>query len=163
MSDGTDEILAGRAQQGCRASFEDLIERHYDRIHRLAWRWSGSETTAEDVAQDVCVKLASAIRNFRGEARFSTWLHRITYTTTLDHIRRTQRTVAVEPSEIVSLVDRMTLQPFEVSDAAQEIWDRVRALPEKQRDAILLVYGEELSHARAADVNWIFGSFKETG
>ena len=152
VTDETDETLSRRASEGCRASFEALLDRHYDRIHRLAWRWSGSRTAAEDIAQDVCVKLASAIKTYRAEARFTTWLHRIAYTTTLDHMRQTQRMIAVEPSEIISLVDRTAVPPPGDKFDGDELWAAVRALPNQQRDAVLLVYGEDMSHAEAAHV-----------
>ena len=154
-NDDSDEALSRRASTGCRASFEALLERHYDRIYRLAWRWSGSREAAEDIAQDVCVKLAGAIENYRAEARFSTWLHRIAYTTALDHIKIHQRLVPVEPSEIITLVDRNTAGAggdnfAPVNFEHGEIWAAVRALPGQQRDAVLLVYGEDMSHAQAA-------------
>ena len=152
MTDETDEALAGRAGQGCRASFSALLDRHYDRIYRLAWRWSGSRTSAEDIAQDVCVKLAGAIKNYRADAAFKTWLHRVTYTTALDFLRAAQRMVAVEPSEIITLVDRNTETTPEDDIVGAEIWTAVRALPNQQRDAVLLVYGEDMTHAEAAHV-----------
>ncbi len=67
-----DERLALAAAAGDGAAFEALIERHYDRIHRLAWRWLGRSDGAEDVAQVVVIKLADAIRSFRGESAFAT-------------------------------------------------------------------------------------------
>jgi RNA polymerase sigma-70 factor, ECF subfamily len=148
----SDEALAAQAAGGCRASFAALIERHYDRIHRLAWRWCGSREAAEDIAQDVCVKLAHAIRGYRGDAAFTTWLHRIAYTTAIDHLRGRQRMVAVEPSEIIRLIDSETeiAAPGDSSD--QDIWVAVRGLPNQQRDAVLLIYGEDMSHAEAASV-----------
>lgn len=146
----TDEALAAKAAGGCRASFAALIERHYDRIYRLAWRWSGSRDKAEDVAQDVCVKLAGAIRNYRGDAAFTTWLHRIAYTTAIDHVRFGQRMTAVEPSEIIRLIDSEAGSAAEPETADQEIWVAVRGLPNQQRDAVLLIYGEDMSHAEAS-------------
>lgn len=146
----TDQALAAKAAGGCRASFAALIETHYERIHRLAWRWSGSREAAEDIAQDVCVKLGRAIRSYRGDAAFTTWLHRIAYTTTLDHLRSTQRTVAFEPSEIVRLIDDAHASTAEDAVLGSEIWDAVRDLPPQQRDAVLLVYAEDMSHAEAA-------------
>jgi len=140
-----------RAGGGCRASFSALLERHYDRIYRLAWRWCGQRERAEDIAQDVCVKLASAIRTYRGDAKFTTWLHRISYTTSLDSLRATQRLVAVEPSEIVRLADDAQADADDEADA-EDLWRAVRALPPQQRDAVLLVYGEDMSHAEAAGV-----------
>ncbi len=147
----SDEMLAGKAAGGCRQSFATLLERHYDRIHRLAWRWSGSRQLAEDVAQDVCVKLGRAIQSYRGEAAFSTWVHRIAYTTTIDHLRIGQRITAVEPSKLTKLADaRSATSTPEDAAIGVGLWQAVRELPPQQRDAILLVYGEDMSHAEAA-------------
>lgn len=149
----SDETLSKRASGGCRASFSALVARHYDRIYRMAWRWCGSQDKAEDIAQDVCIKLAGAIRSYRGEAAFTTWLHRIAYTTAMDHLRLHQRTVPVEPSEIIKLVDtHAATPPDDGGEDASELWDAVRSLPPQQRDSVLMVYGEDLSHAEAARI-----------
>ncbi len=152
MGNGADERLARAAAAGDRVAFAELIARHYDRIYRFAFRWVGSQTEAEDVAQDVTVKLATAVRGFRGEAAFTTWLYRIVFTTATDRLRAQQRIVPFAPSEMTMLLDdRVTFAPDTADDAA-ELWAAVRALPEKQRDAVLLVYGDELSHAEAARI-----------
>lgn len=149
----SDQALADKAAGGCRHSFGALAERHYDRIYRLAWRWSGSRDAAEDIAQDVCVKLAHAIRAFRGDAAFTTWLHRIAYTTALDYLRLNQRMIAVEPSDIVHLVDAGGgTDTTGATDDGKDIWQAVRGLPPQQRDAVLFVYAEEMSHAEAAAI-----------
>lgn len=157
VGEESDEQLAARAREGppahARAAFEALLDRHYDRVYKLAWRWSGSRGEAEDIAQDVCVKLAGAIRSFRGDALFKTWLYRIAYTTTLDHVRARQRMVSVEPSEIISLIDvRSAHDSPEDTALGADIWTAVRGLPPQQRDAVLLVYAEDMSHAEAAGV-----------
>jgi RNA polymerase sigma-70 factor (ECF subfamily) len=149
-----DLTLAEKAAGGCRICFAALIERYYDRIHRLAWRICGSRAQAEDVAQDVCVKLATAIRSFRGEAAFSTWVWRITFTTASDRMRAARMVTLLEPARVVALVDAAQAREPSPEEAAigAEIWDAVRALPDQQRDAVLLVYGEGMSHAEAAGV-----------
>ncbi|MEJ2118437.1 MAG: RNA polymerase sigma factor [Alphaproteobacteria bacterium] len=165
MSDG-DKELALKAAGGCRASFAALIECYYDRIYRLAWRFCGAQDLAEDIAQDVCVKLATAILKFRGEAAFSTWIWRITYTTATDKLRAGQRMRAVEPSKMVELTDAASeTGQTSPEDAAMEadLWTTVRALPPQQRDAVLLVYGEDMSHAEAAAVRRNCIKFKSGG
>ena len=151
-----DDDLALSAAGGDEAAFTALIERHYDRFHRLAWRWCGNAVDAEDVAQDVCVKLAGAIRGWRGEAAFATWAYRIVYTTAIDRLRARQRLRLVEPSQMMTLVeaqpDPMPAPSAEVHVLHSELWDEVRRLPDQQRDAVLLVYGEDLSHAEAAEI-----------
>ena len=150
MADGSDDALAKAAATGCRASFAALIERHYERVYRLAWRWAGSKAEAEDIAQDVCVKLAGAIKTFRGEAAFSTWLYRIAFTTATDRLRARQRIIAFAPSDMCELVDGSDGETPETQVIGAELWQSVRALPDQQRDAVLLVYGCDLSHQEAA-------------
>jgi RNA polymerase sigma-70 factor (ECF subfamily) len=149
-----DQALAEKAAGGCRASFAALVEAHYDRIYRLAWRICGSRAQAEDIAQDVCVKLATAIRSFRGDAAFSTWIWRITVTTATDRLRAASKLTVLEPSRMLALADagpdRAPSPEDEVIGA--ELWQAVRALPDQQRDAVLLVYGEDLSHAEAGEI-----------
>lgn len=152
MREDSDEELSRRAAAGERDAFTNLLERHYDRIYRLAYRFAGKRQEAEDIAQDVCVKLAKAIRGYRAEAQFATWLHRIVYTTALDHLRTNQRTLVLEPSEIVRLAEGGGDNFFEESSHRREVWDLVGGLPNQQRDAVLLVYGEEMSHREAAEI-----------
>ncbi len=149
-----DQTLAQKAADGCRVSFAALVERHYDRIYRIAWRVCGSRVQAEDVAQDVCVKLATAIRSFRGDAAFSTWVWRITVTTATDRLRAASRTTALDPARMMALVDTASERAPTPEDGVigAELWQAVRALPDQQRDAVLLVYGEDLSHAEAAGI-----------
>lgn len=170
VSEGSDRELARRAAAGEAEAFARLLDRHYDRIHRLAWRLTGSRTDAEDVAQEVCVKLATAVRTYRGDADVGTWIWRITYNAATDVFRARQRISTLEPSEMVTLVDGLarTSGPHAVmggqysstsdgqgatsGDAIGEVWEAVNRLPGQQRDAVLLVYGEEMSHAQAAEV-----------
>lgn len=152
MSDGTDHDLALKASAGDRRAFAALAERHYDRVYRLAWRWSGTRESAEDIAQDVMVKLAGEVRRFRGESRFSTWLYAIAYTTAIDFLRSRQRIVTLAPSDMQALTEAPSDDSPEASVLAGELWQAVRSLPDQQRDAVLLVYGEDLTHQEAAAV-----------
>jgi RNA polymerase sigma-70 factor (ECF subfamily) len=143
--------LVVRAQNGDAQAFAELIEDHYDLIHRTAWKWCGNRDDAEDIAQDVCVKLGRAIAGFDGRSAFSSWVYRITLNAVRDMQRAGKRRgkyadayAEIAPED----------QPAEQEEAAtsHQLWAAVRALPEKQRDAVLLVYAEELSHAAAAEI-----------
>lgn len=144
------DLIAG-AQQGDRVAFGRLVERHYDFVYRVAWRWSGRKADAEDIAQEVCARLGRAIRTYRGGGAFTTWLYAMTMNAARDLSRKTAReTAKTEAFGLHALVEGQGEQSAD--DRAEMLWEAVRKLPDKQRDAVLLVYGEELSHAAAANV-----------
>lgn len=165
----SDETLVAQALRGDRLAFAELVERHYDFIFRTACKWLGRRQDAEDIAQDVCVKLATAIRSFDGRSAFTSWLYRVT----LNAVRDSQRSQARRGRHHDRLAEvHPEEQPPEQEEAAtsKELWAAVRELPNQQRDAVLLVYAEEMSHAEAgaimgckeATVSWHIHEAKKT-
>lgn len=143
--------LVVRAQNGDAAAFAELIGDYYDLIHRTAWKWCGNRADAEDIAQDVCVKLGGAIAGFDGRSAFSSWVYRITLNAVRDMQRAGKRRGKYADAYAeVTPEDHPAEQ--EAAATSRQLWDAVRRLPEKQRDAVLLVYAEELSHAAAAEI-----------
>ena len=147
-----DQEQVERAAGGCSAALAALIEAHYGSIYRMAWRLVGTREEAQDVAQDVCVKLASSVRSFGGNAEFSTWLYRVSYNTAIDHIRARERLRRGEMPDVVVLFQGSAAQSAEAAVVDSEIWCEVRRLPTQQRDAVILVYAEDLTHAEAAAI-----------
>lgn len=150
-SDQPDETLVAGAIAGDRAAFAALVERHYDYVYRVAYRLAGNRADAEDIAQEVCVRLGRAIRGFKGAGRFTTWLYALTLNAVRDMARKGAREARkAKEYGAQALIDGEVAE--EPDDAAGRLWAAVRQLPDKQRDAVTLVYGEGLSHADAADV-----------
>jgi RNA polymerase sigma-70 factor (ECF subfamily) len=150
-ANATVRALVARAQNGDAEAFGELIEDHYDLIHRTAWKWCGNRDDAEDIAQDVCVKLGTAIAGFDGRSAFSSWVYRITLNAVRDMQRAGKRRGKyAEAYAEISPDDQPAEQ--EAAATSRQLWQAVRDLPEKQRDAVLLVYAEELSHAAAAEI-----------
>ena len=85
-----DSSLVAAACAGDRDAFAALLERHYDRIHGLAWQLTGSRADADDIAQDVCCTLVEKIGSFRGEAKF-------THLAVRHHLQRLPRPAAQAP------------------------------------------------------------------
>src|SRR5919106_1494134 len=103
ISGDTDSGLVAPARAGDRDAFALLLERHYDRIHGLAWQLTGSRADAEDIAQDVCCALVEKIGTYRGEARFTTWLYGITFNACRD-FRRRRRSAATFTERLALLM-----------------------------------------------------------
>jgi RNA polymerase sigma-70 factor, ECF subfamily len=75
--DGTDDQWVRRVQAGEADAFEPLVERHQKPIFNLLYRWLGDYDEAAEAAQEVFLAAFRSIRQFRGEAKFSTWLYQI--------------------------------------------------------------------------------------
>jgi len=143
--------LARLAADGDRAAFAELLAQNYDFIFRVAYKWCGSRQDAEDISQDVCIKLAKIVTSYDARARFSTWLYRVV----LNAVRDLQRQKMRQNRRALELKEMQTdvSAPDQEAEALQsEIWSAVRQLPERQRDAMLLVYGEDKLHAEAAQI-----------
>lgn len=148
---GGDNVLVNRAKAGDRLAFAQLLEDHYDFIFRTACKWSGRKSDAEDIAQDVCIKLATAIQSFDGRSAFTSWLYRVTVNMVRDMQRSSsRRDKNIDAFSLVHPEDDPGNQ--EESATAKELWRAVSELPEKQREAIMLVYAEDMNHADAAEI-----------
>jgi RNA polymerase sigma-70 factor (ECF subfamily) len=86
-----DEDLVRRFLSGDRGAFAVLVERHERRVYNLALRMTGREEDARDAAQDAFLTALRKLSSFRGEAAFSTWLHRVTVNACYDLLRKRQR------------------------------------------------------------------------
>ena len=75
-SDLADLVVAGRG--GDRSAFDELVRATYADMYTLAYRLTGNEEDARDVVQDAFLRAYRGLRRFRGDARFSTWMYRIT-------------------------------------------------------------------------------------
>jgi RNA polymerase sigma factor (sigma-70 family) len=78
-------ILAGNI-----SDFSILVDKYKDMVYTLAYRIVGNREDAEELAQDVFVKVYRSLKDFRGKSRFSTWLYSITYNTSISKVRKKQ-------------------------------------------------------------------------
>jgi RNA polymerase sigma factor (sigma-70 family) len=146
-----DAALVSAAVAGDRDAFEALLRRHYDRIHGLAWQLTGTRADADDVAQDVCCALVEKIGGFRGEAKFGTWLCGIVYNACRD-LHRRRRSFAGFADRLAVLAG-LAKAP-DGRDLHDAIWIRsaIAKLKPAYRDAAVLVAGQQLTHAEAAEI-----------
>jgi RNA polymerase sigma-70 factor (ECF subfamily) len=144
-----DRSWVERAVGGDRGAFESLLRRHYERIHRVAWRSTGSRSDAEDIAQEVCCTLVEKIGSFKGEAKFTTWLTGIVVNACHDHRRRGLTLARLR--EGLAVLAGLAPQP-DGRDAYRRSWltSELARLEPLLRDTVVLVVGEDLSHAEAA-------------
>jgi RNA polymerase sigma-70 factor (ECF subfamily) len=154
-----EQLIDGRVieacQQGDRAAFQLLFETYKDKVFSIAVYSSGGDrAVADDVTQQIFLKLFTAIRQFRGESEFTTWLYRLVVNACLDERRRRRRLLPW--GETVAMRNPSDKKPQEKQYARLEIAEAVQKaigeLKPKFRLPILLKYIEGLSYEEIASV-----------
>jgi RNA polymerase sigma factor (sigma-70 family) len=150
MDNLTDEQLIDRVRQGQSDAYRVLVERHKSYIYTLVYRMVGHKETAEDLTQEVFVKLFRNLSYFRGDAKFTTWLYRMTTNLVTDYRRSQKR----RPYE--ALLDKMKgwlsdarEQPEEkalLKDEQQRMQALLSELPDKYRLIMYLFHYKQLSY-----------------
>jgi RNA polymerase sigma-70 factor (ECF subfamily) len=149
LVDGDAELLRAVAG-GDRSAFDRLSRRHLDRAYGVALRMTGSRADAEDVVQDVFLRLWQRPDAWRpGQAQFSTWLYRVVVNRCLDLKRRPRGTdldSVEEPQDPGANAEDSLLD----AERNHALDGAVSQLPERQREAIVLTYTAGLRNAEAA-------------
>ena len=154
-----EQLIDGRVieacQQGDRAAFQLLFETYKDKVFSIAVYSSGGDrAVADDVTQQIFLKLFTAIRQFRGDSEFTTWLYRLVVNACLDERRRRRRLLPW--GETVAMRNPSEKKPQEKQYARLEVAEAVQAaigeLKPKFRLPILLKYIEGLSYEEIASV-----------
>jgi RNA polymerase sigma-70 factor (ECF subfamily) len=119
-----DTNLVSLAASGDRVAFRALYAKHRSDVARLVFRMMGARSDLEDVVQEVFLQMHRSLGDFRGQSKFSTWLHRVTVNVVLMQRRaaRCRPTYTEEPSAETTIDDRS-----ELPDEAAERLERVRA------------------------------------
>jgi RNA polymerase sigma-70 factor (ECF subfamily) len=152
----TDEELVEACQAGEASAFDVLVARWEDRIRGAAFRFLGSEEEARDVAQEAFLKAYRSLAGFKREARFSSWLYQIATNLCRDRLRRrkTRATVSLEELEQTGPVmvetrpgahDRLLQM-----DLARTVRRAVEALPDEQREVVILKEYQDLTFLEIA-------------
>jgi len=156
----TDEELVARSRGGDHESFNQLILRWERPIYALAYRVIGREEEARDVCQEAFLRAFRALPGFKGQAKFSSWLYRITLNLCRDWIRRHRRApVSQMPEDTDPLELAAAVGPVEtIEDLAARreltlvVEKAMELLPEEQRTAIILKEYHGLTFQEIADL-----------
>lgn len=156
----SDEELVARSMGGDLDSFNQLVLRWERPIYALAYRVIGRDEEARDVAQETFLRAFRALPGFKGQAKFSSWLYRITLNLCRDWMRKERRTPvsqAPEGIDIIELAGEAT--PHETieqmvgrKELGRAVSKAMATLPEEQRTAIILKEYHGLTFQEIADM-----------
>lgn len=150
-----DSRLMGLAGQGDQQAFAQLMNRHLLRTVRLAARLSGSETQADDIAQEAFMRVWRHAARWQDAeqrgARFTTWLYKIVLNLVIDEKRKRQTVGLDDIAEPVDDKNADAETQLQRQQSAEKVEAALRQLPDRQREAFVLCFYEEFSNREAAD------------
>lgn len=157
-----DETLAFEAQEGNMQAFADLVERHQGRVYRTLYQVVGEPHDAQDLAQEVFVKVFRSLSSYRGDAAFTTWLHRLTLNLAFDWLRARKRRPLQVPLEPGADRDEASISEPASPDAGpeeltlkaerrQNLRQAIQDLSPGYREVVLLHHFHHLGYQQIAD------------
>jgi len=145
----SDTYYIERIQAGDTASFACLLNRYSCQVHSLIFKIVRNREDAEELSQDVFIKVFKRLNSFKGDSSFSTWIYKIAYNTAISETRkRKHEYLAIEESIINNVSEKAVDEALGRSDSDEQI-QKLEAALEKlspdERAIILLFYMEEKS------------------
>ena len=146
-----DISLAKRAARGDRQAFGELYETYMDRIYRYVFYQVKDKMAAEDLTEEIFLKVWRGIGSFSGNKHsFSTWLYRIAHNHTMDYFRAKRNwLVSIEQARMGSETLGATENPEQIVQnklMQEELMELVSTLPEQQKEVIILKFIEGLNN-----------------
>jgi len=144
-----DQVYIDKILNGDSNAFAVLVDRYKDLVYTLAIRMVKNKEEAEEVAQDTFIKAYKSLAKFKGESKFSTWIYKVAYNTSLDQLKKIKRqynTVAIDAytEHQVKTIDN-ALDKIEEQEKQQAIKACLDLLPGEDSFLLTLYYFEELS------------------
>lgn len=150
MTDNTDQKLIQSSINGDTQAFTHLVERHQEYVFTLVIRMIKTREEAEEIAQDVFIKVFKSLKDFKGDSKFTTWLYRITYRAALDHIRKNKKrektnTLLEDITEDNLTFIKSPLETLQEEERKAYIKKCIGQLSESDAAVVTLFYFDELS------------------
>lgn len=147
-----DEELVRRVGAGDKRAAAELVRRHLPRMVGLARRMLGDAAEAEDVAQEVFLRVWKHAGSWRpGQAKFETWMHRVAMNLCLDRLRRSGRQGGEVSPETPDARASAT-RALDDRQRRERVRDALQQLPERQRAALVLCYYQDRTNIEAAEI-----------
>lgn len=158
-----DAAIVATVLNGDVEAFSVIVSRYEKRVFNLAYRYTGDRQEAEDLSQEIFLRIFRALKTFRGDALFSTWLYRVATNVCLDALRRKknrpepvlEQPLATESGDVEKELVSPDLGPdhqVEMAESLEIIRKEIAQLQEPFRTAIILRDLQDLSYEEIAEV-----------
>lgn len=159
MGDDSDVSLIKKIIRGNNQAFGMLIDRHQDFVYTIAFRILKSKEDAEEITQDVFLKIYDALPTFKMESKFTTWIYTITYRAAISKWRKQPAdSISISDAEIEYTLDTQSLNPLsqlEEQDRINQIRAGINELGSNEAVVLSLYYLKELKIKEIAEITGI--------
>jgi RNA polymerase sigma-70 factor (ECF subfamily) len=156
VTDTPDEELVRRYLDGDTGAFGILVRRHESRVYNVALRVLGDPDDAHDAAQDAFLTLVRKLSQFRGDAAFTTWLHRITLNACYDILRKRRRQPMLrtvrDPDDLMPDLMPPVADHAEATVGSIDVARALQEIPEEYRVVLVLADVQDLPYDEIAQV-----------
>ncbi|MCY9510442.1 sigma-70 family RNA polymerase sigma factor [Paenibacillus larvae] len=158
MEQLTDEEWVEQIRQGHAEAYRYLVERHKNYVYTLIYRMVGHRETAEDLSQEVFLKAYRSLAQYRGEAKFTTWLYRLTTNLVTDYLRaRKRRPMEVWADKVKNWFvspdpDKGPEEQVILNEQRDALHEALLKLPEKYRIVLSLYHFQQFSYQEISDI-----------
>lgn len=130
VMESLDQGLVEAAQRGDDVAFKNLYRAHRMEVYRVVYRLLGPSEDLEDVVQEVFIQVHRSLCNFRGQSKFSTWLHRVAVNVALQHLRKKKIAIKTRPEELAPepVAEGVACTPHEEAETNERLAAIRRAL-----------------------------------
>jgi len=161
-----DDLIVAQLKRGEQSALKKLYDLHGKRVYALSLRLSGDREIAEDITQEVFVQIWQKIHNFRGDSKFSTWLHSVASNVAISHMRKQKAwwrswfgSDAQNEIELENLKTNDELTNYDLSRSGLD--KHIAKLPEQARIVFVLFAVEGWRHEEISkELNIAVGSSK---
>lgn len=144
--------LIVKAQGGDAFAFEALVNHYYETMFKMAYKFCGNKLNAEDITQEACIRLAKGLQTYRHDSAFTTWLYRLVLNTGKDWFRKNRRYDSSGDDELVMEMAKSEEPSADAQVYAKQVLAALWKLPETEREALILVMSDGMTHKEAAEV-----------
>lgn len=159
----SDEVLVKRAQRGDMAAYDDLIRRYQERIYSTLYNMTANHEDANDLAQEAFIKAFRALKSFKGDSSFFTWLYRIAVNKTINFLKqRRQRTnlslndldfnAEHDPDLVALISDKTPRREINLAELQESLNAAMRKLSEEHRLVVTLHDVQGLPHEEISKI-----------
>ena len=150
MQDG--EIIRLFREGNRERAFTEIVKAYSERLFWYVRRYVSSHEDADDLVQDIFIKIWAALPSFRGESQLFTWLYRIAYNESITYIKQKHQALSIDDEDVTIEAQFVADEYFDGDETQKLLTEAISTLPAKQKMVFCMKYFEEKKYEEISDI-----------